>query len=174
MSLLNINIIKKQLEKDIEKENKLKEKMMINLELDDYLSFIKEQIEYKKVCLLSYKYWFFIKNITHFKEINIYKYLGGHYNELKNPLFLIENFGNSHDNYQKFYNEYNNRMSMFEFNDLFNVKPKENIHIIKHRKKLYDEYFNEYFNPFIKDKAFYKSLKIINERLNKIEEKLGI
>ena len=50
MSLLNIDRIKKQLEEGIEKENKLKEKMKIDLELDDYLSFIKKQIEYKKVC----------------------------------------------------------------------------------------------------------------------------
>ena len=85
---LNIEKLKKQLEEEIEREKKIKEKKLkeeislIEYEIDDYLTMIKKQIQYKKVCLLNYQYC---------------QYYMAHHDlrrgrgDLRDPMYLVKN-----------------------------------------------------------------------------------
>ena len=170
---LNIEKLKKQLEEEIEREKKIKEKKLkeeislIEYEIDDYLTMIKKQIQYKKVCLLNYQYCQYYMARPDVKR-------GRSTLNLRDPMCLVKTYCKELDNYSEFYEEYNKRMSKYVFDDIFKILPIDHEYIINEKKYKYKEYFIKHLGPYQKEEAIYKSLKIINERLNKIEEKLGI
>ena len=168
---LNIKKLKEQLEAEIKREKKIKE-IKFELKIDDYLTIIKKQIEYKKVCLLNQQFYQYY--MAHHDLKCDPRHRVGIRPDLGNPMYLVTNYCKKLDNYTEFYREYNKRMSKYVFNDIFKIIPTDNDSIKNSKKIRYKEYFIKHLGPYQKEEAIYKSLKIINERLNKIEEKLGI
>ena len=169
---LNIEKLKKQLEAEIEREKKIKE-IKFELKIDDYLTMIKKQIEYKKVCLLNQQFYQYYMSNNELR-MNHPHHGGGTRYDLQSTNYLITNYCKELDDYSEFYREYNKRMSKYVFNDIFKILPTDNPSIKNSKRMRYKEYFIKHLGPYQKEEAIYKSLKIINERLNKIEEKLGI
>ena len=169
---LNIEKLKKQLEAEIDREKKIKE-IKFELKIDDYLTMIKKQIEYKKVFLLNQQFYEYYMSNNELRMDPTYRGRGIRH-DLRNPTYLVTNYCKELDNYTEFYREYKKRMSKYVFNDIFKILPTDNPSIKNSKRMRYKEYFIRHLGPYQKEEAIYKSLKILNKRLNKIEKKLGI